>query len=85
MSGHSGRFPVHAGKSPPASFWALAPAPAARIALLFLSGLLFAADPGERGAGWAARVGVGGGKLDADQAGKKSLAGQLSGVGGVEG
>lgn len=46
-----GRFPVHAGKSPPASVFALAPASAAWIALLFLSGLQLAADPGERGAG----------------------------------
>lgn len=67
-SGHSGRFPVHAGKSPPASVCALAPA--AWIALLFLSGLQFAADLGER---WAGRTAGGGGKLDADQAGKKKF------------
>ncbi|XP_029776489.1 serine/threonine-protein kinase LMTK3-like isoform X1 [Suricata suricatta] len=42
-----GRFPVHAGKSPPARVFALAPASAAWIALLFLSGLQLAADPGK--------------------------------------
>lgn len=49
---HSGRFPVHAGKSPPAGVCALSPASAAWIALLFLSGLPFAGDGGERWTAW---------------------------------
>nr|CAI9698501.1 unnamed protein product [Rangifer tarandus platyrhynchus] len=43
-SRHSDRFPAHAGKSPPASVCALAPASTAWIALLFLSWLQFAAE-----------------------------------------
>lgn len=58
QAGHTGRFPVHPGKSPSANVCALAPASAAWIALLFLSGLSFAVDDGERRAG---RVSCGGG------------------------
>lgn len=80
--GHSGRFPVHAGKSPPASAARSPPPP----------GLHYYFYPGCSlrliwvSAGLAGLLGGGGGgELDADQAGKKSLSGQLSRVGwGVE-
>lgn len=62
--------PVSGTRGEIASRQCCALAPAARVALLFLSGLQFAADIGS--AGLAGLLGGGGGgKLDADQAGKK--------------
>lgn len=80
LSGHSDLFPVHAGESPPASVCALALLSAARIAYYFYPRCCL--RPILASTGLAGLLGVGVGKLDADQAGKKSLAGQLSRVGG---
>lgn len=77
--------PVSGTRGEIASRQCCALAPAARVALLFLSGLQFAADIGER---WAGRTAGGWGWREVGRGSgrKKSLSGQLSRVGwGVEG